>query len=675
MAKQHVSTVERHLEKGILGIAGAIFLAVVVSYVIMEPNTVDYGSAALGPSDLYDQIRADAQRKLEEIRRKQPVDDPDAEPPIPTNPEAELRPSTTDTKLKTAYEVAFVPPALPVPEVSGSITGRNLTLARILPMRTPIPTQGKAMADFPAPEPVPVSGNVNTQDRSRDTGLGFSSAKEFRWVTLWTFLNREAQREAFEKAKYSVNSQKVVVADVEVQRQELLPEGGWSEPQRIRPYHPEPIVGMRAEAPVIEESGAPTLAEEDMNHIRNLRGMLEGREGQQAVLRPDFQAFLGEQQAWRWQPPEALTDSEDLVWETYGVQMYNLTEEAINGRKGPALSGMPADRERYKEAQELIGDEEFLEAYKILEGLASNRDSVRMAIQAEDLMNEIGPKAERQFKRLQQQQERAAAEAEIYHGEDVDPVWINDITVEPGKTYRYRVRPVLLNSYAGAPIDMKNAEDGGKILVRGEWSAWSSDIQVQPATQMFFRSADAGQRTATVEMFRWVTGEWKRASGPFGIGSRITLDRSGDVFRYDGIVSDLEFERPFSVREEGARTVSYRETQTPVLTLVSSAGTVEERLAEQDMYERRQFNDQKEREEAIQRVLASEDRQRLIKEPPAGVDAPRFGGMPAGGGFGQPGFGPAPGGRDRLDRGDRRRRPPRGGPPAPPRSGGGAPAS
>ena len=43
MAKQSVSIVERHVEKGLLGICVGVLLAAIVLYLVSTPNTVDLG--------------------------------------------------------------------------------------------------------------------------------------------------------------------------------------------------------------------------------------------------------------------------------------------------------------------------------------------------------------------------------------------------------------------------------------------------------------------------------------------------------------------------------------------------------------------------------------------------------------------------------------------------------
>ena len=48
--------------------------------------------------------------------------------------------------------------------------------------------------------------------------------------------------------------------------------------------------------------------------------------------------------------------------------------------------------------------------------------------------------------------------------------WFHDDTVEPGKTYRYRLRVDLWNRYVNEPKNLANPEDARRVVLAGEWS-------------------------------------------------------------------------------------------------------------------------------------------------------------------------------------------------------------
>lgn len=671
MAKQHVSPIERHLDKAILAVAGLVLLWVVFSYLIMSPNQAEYGGEALGPGELYSRMESEARSKLMELQNTGPEEEvvEDTQGPI-DDPSKKRSPIDTDPKLKPTFATAFVPPGITVPDIEETLSG-DVILASILPLRKPLLTQGKALVDLPAPQPTRVGAPEGAADRDQATT---AFPPERRWVTLWTFLNRKAQRDLFEKAGYDFARQKIMVARVDLERQEMRPDGTWGEPQLVQPYDPAPIIGFKRELSVLNTGGTASVSEADLRHIEEIRRLIEEREGQHMVLRPEFQAFL-QTADWRWQPPQELTGDKNLVWQKYGVRLYDLTDDALKNYAKPVNTGAATGRTYYldalKQAKEFLEKKEYLKAYEELNKFEGATDAGNYARQADELRAKHQQDFQRAIQQHEQDLARQATALEVYYGDDVDPVWINDLAVEPGKRYRYRVRPVLLNSYAGLPAFLKNAQDGGKVLLEGDWSAWSADILVQPDTYMFFTGADEQLRSATVYLHQWSAGLWQNTNGTFGIGDRIKAERGNVSYEYDGVVADLEFGRAFSKRDERSGTVSYQETQTPALTLVSAVGRVEERLAEQDNTERGRLRDQLKREETIERILKSDTGDALLVQPPEDMRLDGF--APERGGFGGPGFGgPALGGpggpRERAPRmrSPRERRPTRGGP-GPPR--------
>lgn len=96
-------------------------------------------------------------------------------------------------------------------------------------------------------------------------------------------------------------------------------------------------------------------------------------------------------------------------------------------------------------------------------------------------------------------------------------LWLHDVHVERGKTYRYRVSVALNNPYFGhtaaMPADQAALAKSG--VIRSDLSPWSSAIQVDPETHIFFTSAQADDQqtraaTAKAEVFRFRWGFWRK---------------------------------------------------------------------------------------------------------------------------------------------------------------------
>jgi uncharacterized membrane protein YgcG len=97
-------------------------------------------------------------------------------------------------------------------------------------------------------------------------------------------------------------------------------------------------------------------------------------------------------------------------------------------------------------------------------------------------------------------------------------LWMHDLKIEPGKTYRYRMRVVLNNPAFGRQAylidDQKSLAE--KPTLAGEWSEWTEPVEVLPDTCFFVTSANEGTGLsgprANVSMYKFYYGYWREAS-------------------------------------------------------------------------------------------------------------------------------------------------------------------
>ena len=85
MAKQAVSPIERHVEKGVLGVTALVLLSAVAMFLVRSPNTLEMDGQEVGPGEIDDRVRAKAQTVRASINRFKP------EVEMPENPLGELR--------------------------------------------------------------------------------------------------------------------------------------------------------------------------------------------------------------------------------------------------------------------------------------------------------------------------------------------------------------------------------------------------------------------------------------------------------------------------------------------------------------------------------------------------------------------------------------------------------
>lgn len=111
-------------------------------------------------------------------------------------------------------------------------------------------------------------------------------------------------------------------------------------------------------------------------------------------------------------------------------------------------------------------------------------------------------------------------------------LWAHDATAEPGKTYRYRTRLAINNPFFGRePVLVESQRAlASKPVVFSEPSAWSDATVVSPKVTFFLASANDGRSgglgptepTATVEVFTFYYGYYRRSTATLRPGDMLS---------------------------------------------------------------------------------------------------------------------------------------------------------
>ena len=136
-------------------------------------------------------------------------------------------------------------------------------------------------------------------------------------------------------------------------------------------------------------------------------------------------------------------------------------------------------------------------------------------------------------------------------------VWSHDLTVKPGKTYRYRVSVSLINPlFQRLILSPEQKEDEfHKLSLVSKPSAWSEPITVAPERHFFLVADSQQKQSVDVEVFTIFNGAWR--SHRFNvrpgdtIGSEVTLS-AGDVeaeidLSLGYAVVDLDFDASYNL--------------------------------------------------------------------------------------------------------------------------------
>lgn len=161
-------------------------------------------------------------------------------------------------------------------------------------------------------------------------------------------------------------------------------------------------------------------------------------------------------------------------------------------------------------------------------------------------------------------------------------VWAYDHGVEPGKTYRYRLRVRLWNRFVGRTHAVLEPADAAQATIAGEWSRPSDPVTAAARSHVFLLGPGVGGSGANVEVWKWHLGRWLRKSFAVAVGDlvgEVRSVRTGDTdesgrpvrekidFGSGYVVLDIRTEtRP--VRVSHATSGAFHWTEQPTLVLV-----------------------------------------------------------------------------------------------------------
>ncbi|HOW73451.1 MAG TPA: hypothetical protein PKY77_22860 [Phycisphaerae bacterium] len=637
MAKQNVTFIERHVEKIVLGLTGAVVLATAAMYVVGTPHSTSVSGEDCTPKTLIGKIAEQTEQTRQKVKNARLTDA--GEQTTVTALKGDL--STYDANgISKEIVVPIVPPGIAIPRTDREIDhAGKIHLATVMPPRSLVGFSGRASARLAAPEAVDVSRMTGALQLAPTGGSGtiIGITRDIFWATLFASVHFAEQRELFRQAKYEAARQDLIIARVEAERAMLLPTGEWGEPEVVKGYSPFVLTAPET-VPLHDADGTLAIQQTDGDTIVAYRMALEQVQSQEQILRPAFfENFADERYGWRL--PKSLPGLElDLVQfvgdsagmagarrplggfggpEGMGgfgpgpIGRRGVPEGAGRRGPGPGLDlpppggrgpaggarrpeGGPESRgpsvraelaKAIKEAKEDIDKKKYLEADEKLQGLTQYASSGELnRTQLEEiskLLKEIQPEVEKLLIEKQNQERLAAGSTNRVR--DIELLWFNDVSVTPGQTYRYRLRLVVFNQYIGQAAKLIDAQDAGKVVVRGQWSSWSEPIQIKPALYLFLTSVTDDGRKAKVALREWFRGDLKGGTADKEIGELVALRADRRDLSYDAILAGMEPKRSAWLRNESTEgKLTFTERQGGAAVLITTSGEVEERFAPVD---------------------------------------------------------------------------------------------
>ncbi len=259
------------------------------------------------------------------------------------------------------------------------------------------------------------------------------------------------------------------------------------------------------------------------------------------------------------------------------------------------------------EAKEALKDEDWKLAAQLARAVLADRDAQRLYLQqAERILNQATNELEEIERKRQELSAARRAGGDAAQVLGPRPVWIHDLTVAPGRTYRWRLKFALLNSYVGNAARLKNKEDAERITIESDWSAASDPVTIENDLYFYLAQVpgamlggqqDAASLRARIEAYKWVRGQWiedkfyVRTGEPIihekqvalASGSPAQPPKQTVLFDAQAVVVDIQPEKTVRIRQpKSDETFIFREVTTACLVYEDAAGHLVERLRDQD---------------------------------------------------------------------------------------------
>ncbi len=187
-------------------------------------------------------------------------------------------------------------------------------------------------------------------------------------------------------------------------------------------------------------------------------------------------------------------------------------------------------------------------------------------------------------------------------------LWAHDITLEAGKTYRYRMRACVTNPLFGRKIALPEAQyetDGKQFALLGEWSEWSNDIQTIKEDYFFLVGASPVTSQASIEVWKFSESKWHKAEFRVTPGDPIGTVRSNPETliarkRSPGITIDFNTGKSLVDVDQGIAMIDGKEQDKSPRILYLDDGEIFSRYMISDLQTRRTTR------EAIEQTMPEE---------------------------------------------------------------------
>lgn len=604
MAKQLVNPLERHVEKGVLGIAVLLLLGVAAKFLVTSPNQIELGGEKVAPNTIDQLLLRTASKTRERIRSARAETEDVTE--LAGDFTRALDPFAAYRIARELKRTASFRPTVPrIDPPEGGFGGAELA----------------QVVSFVQDPPIKVFAGRSTYELGED-GERVAAAN---WVMISAMFHVKAQSAEL-RSKYGASRTDVIFGRPQLQRRMQGTDGTWPEEwEFVEPFYgggirrllPQPAIKL------VENESGVSATRESASRIDQFERIVDDGQTQIELLRPTLPELLNGDM---WAMP-ILTSRRDVLMQDDFYRYPNQPPAAEPEDRYPDSSG---DGRRTTEA---VSDEkqiaQDLENARMLLAAAlknfSENDATRAYNKAQEVEKNPSAKGPDKTKARQLMADAEIARQTIRRRNirQHDPInnpgdpgrdfvreplprqqmWVYDAipgSVRSNRRYQYRLRPVIFNALAGQPEKLRDPLDATKVFLEGPWSD-PVEVAIDEDATFFAIGDDRRKQAVSLEFFRWFEGDWVKTSRrvKLGVGELMfseqrtivrdiddrNLSATAEVeFTANATVIDVDFSHPYRERKKVGRSgVRFGDSQEgTVLVYVDADGRLHERLVKTD---------------------------------------------------------------------------------------------
>jgi len=219
MAKQAVGAIERHVEKGVLGVTVLLLLGAAGVYLVSSPNTAEIGRQETAPGQVNERVRDAARTLRNRLQSARPEVDSVSDP-LPGL-------QAGDGSVLAAANLpgtwpAPVPMMPRVPDIGNIVIEGQMELAEVIAPGQPRCKAGRSVVTLYPPVTM---GREEEALEEED----YYYDQTTNWVTVAAAFDRREQERQCQLAGYKLGRRRAYLVGSELQRRRQQPDGTWPE--------------------------------------------------------------------------------------------------------------------------------------------------------------------------------------------------------------------------------------------------------------------------------------------------------------------------------------------------------------------------------------------------------------------------------------------------------------